>query len=141
MNRIVASSLEVERFIMIIMSAFAAMAVFLAGVGIYGVTSYTVEQRTQEIGIRIALGAEASQVRNMVVRHGFTLTIVGVVIGLGAAWELAVLLQGFMFGVRPRDPVVFVAVPAVLSAVALLAVWLPAARASRISPIESLRCE
>ena len=141
MNRIVASSLEVERFIMIIMSAFAAMAASLAAVGIYGVTSYTVEQRTHEIGIRIALGAEASQVRNMVVRHGFTLTIVGVVIGLGAAWELAVLLQGFMFGVRPRDPVVFVAVPAVLSAVALLAVWFPAARASRISPIQSLRCE
>ena len=141
MNRIVASSLEVERFIMITMSAFAAMAASLAAVGIYGVTSYTVEQRTHEIGIRIALGAEASQVRNMVVRHGFTLTIVGVVIGLGAAWELAVLLQGFMFGVRPRDPVVFVAVPAVLSAVALLAVWFPAARASRISPIQSLRCE
>jgi len=141
MNQIVASSLEVERFIMIVMSAFAAVAVFLAAVGIYGVMSYSVQQRTQEIGIRIALGAEASQARNMVVRHGFTLTIVGVVIGLAAAWELAVLLQGLMFGVRPRDPVIFVAVPIALTVVALLAIWFPAARASRISPMESLRCE
>jgi len=110
-------------------------------VGIYGVMSYSVQQRTQEIGIRIALGAEASQARNMVVRHGLTLTITGVVIGLAAAWELALLLQGLIFGVRPRDPVVFVAVPLVLMAVALLAIWFPAARASRISPMESLRCE
>jgi putative ABC transport system permease protein len=141
MNRIVASSLEVDRFIMIIMSAFAAMALFLAAVGIYGVMSYGVQQRTQEIGIRIALGAEPSQARNMVVRHGLTLTIVGVVIGLGLAWEVAVLLQDLIFGVRPRDPVVFIAVPLVLTAVALLAIWFPAARASRISPMESLRCE
>jgi len=69
------------------------------------------------------------------------LTIVGVVIGLAAAWELAVLLQGLMFGVRPRDPVIFVAVPIALTVVALLAIWFPAARASRISPMESLRCE
>jgi len=141
MNQIVASSLEVDRFVMIIMSSFAAMAMFLAAVGIYGVMSYSVQQRTQEIGIRIALGAEASQARNMVVRQGLTLTIVGVVIGLSAAWELAVLLQGFMVGVRPRDPVVFVAVPIILMAIALLAIWFPAARASRISPVESLRCE
>jgi putative ABC transport system permease protein len=141
MNRIVASSVEVDRFVMIIMSSFAAMAVFLAAVGIYGVMSYSVQLRTQEIGIRIALGAEASQARNMVVRHGFTLTIVGVGIGLGAAWELAVLLQSFIFGVQPRDPVVFITVPIVLTAVALLAIWFPAARASRISAMESLRCE
>jgi len=141
MNRIVASSVEVERFMTIIMSAFAAMAVLLAAVGIYGVISYSVEQRTQEIGIRLALGAEASQVRNMVVRHGLTLTVIGVVIGLGAAWELALLLEGFMFGVRPRDPVVFVAVPIVLGAVAFLAVWFPAARASRVNPLDSLRHE
>jgi ABC-type antimicrobial peptide transport system permease subunit len=126
---------------MIIMSAFAAMALFLATVGIYGVMSYGVQQRTQEIGIRIALGAKTSQARNMVVRHGLTLTIIGVVLGLGASWELAVLLQSFVFGVHPRDPVVFVTVPIVLTAVALLAIWFPAARASRISPVESLRCE
>jgi predicted permease len=141
MNYIVAGSVELDRFIMIIMSSFAAMALFLAVVGIYGVMSYSVQQRTQEIGIRIALGAEASQARNMVVRHGLTLTVAGVMIGLGAAWELALLLQGLIFGVRPRDPVVFVTVPIVLTAVALLAIWLPAARASRISPMESLRCE
>jgi predicted permease len=141
MSRIVATSLELDRFIMIIMSSFAAMAVFLAVVGIYGVMSYSVQQRTQEIGIRIALGAEASQARNMVVRHGLTLTIAGVAIGLAAAWELALLLQGLIFGVRPRDPLVFVAVPILLTAVALLAIWFPAARASRISPMESLRCE
>ena len=117
------------------------MALFLAAVAIYGVMSYTIEQRTQEIGIRIALRAEAAQVRNMVVRHGFTSTVAGVMIGLGAAWELAILLKGFMFGVRPRDPVVFAAVPILFTAIALLAVWFPATRASRISPTESLRCE
>lgn len=141
MNQIVAGSLEVDRFVMIIMSAFAAMAVFLSAVGIYGVMSYSVQLRTVEIGIRIALGAEPSQARNVVVRHGLSMTLLGVVIGLGAAWELAVFLQDFIFGVKPRDPVVFVAVPIVLTAVALVAIWFPAARASRISPMESLRCE
>jgi predicted permease len=141
MNQIVASSLEIDRFVMIIMSAFAVMAVFLSAVGIYGVMSYSVQQRTPEIGIRMALGAEPSQARNMVVRHGLTMTFLGVLIGLGAAWELAVFLQDFVFGVKPRDPIVFVAVPIVLTAVALLAIWFPAARASRISPMESLRCE
>jgi putative ABC transport system permease protein len=141
MNQIVAGSLEVDRFVMIIMSAFAAMAVFLSAVGIYGVMSYSVQQRTPEIGIRIALGAEPSQARNLVVRHGLIMTLVGVAIGLGAAWELAVFLQDFIFGVKPRDPVVFVGVPIVLTAVALVAIWLPASRATRISPMESLRCE
>jgi ABC-type antimicrobial peptide transport system permease subunit len=100
-----------------------------------------VEQRTQEIGIRLALGAETSQVRNMVVRHGLGLTLIGVLIGISASWELAQLMEDLLFGVRPRDPVVFITVPIVLSAVALLAIWLPASRASRVDPVESLRCE
>src|SRR5262245_52650067 len=99
MNGIISSSLEVERFIMIIMSAFAAMVMVLVAVGIYGVMSYIVEQRIQEIGIRIALGVALSQARNMVVRHGLTLIIAGVGIGVCTAWELALLLQAFLFGV------------------------------------------
>jgi putative ABC transport system permease protein len=141
MNRILSNSIQSERFLTIVMTAFACMALLLAAVGVYGVMSYSVEQRTQEIGIRIALGAEASQVRNMIVRYGFTLTLAGIVLGLAAAWELAWLMQSLVFGVPPRDPLVFTLAPIVLAAVAMLAVWIPATRASRVTPMESLRCE
>jgi putative ABC transport system permease protein len=103
--------------------------------------AYSVEQRTYEIGIRLALGAEASQVRNMVVRQGMSLALAGVVTGLGAAWGLSRLIESFLFGVKGRDPAVFVIVPAVLGTVALLAVWLPANRAGRLNPVDSLRHE
>ena len=103
--------------------------------------AYSVEQRTQEIGIRLALGAQTSQVRKMVVRQGMGLAIVGVVIGLGAAFGLARLMTAFLFGVAPRDPVVFVGVPLLLALVAFVAVWLPARRASRVDPIVALRYE
>jgi FtsX-like permease family protein len=119
--------------------SFACMALLLATVGTYGVMSYSVQQRTPEIGIRIALGAETSQVRNMVVRYGVVLTFAGVIIGVSAAWELALLMQSLVFGVKPRDPIVFILAPLALSAVALLAVWIPATRASRVNPVESLR--
>jgi predicted permease len=141
MNDMISSSLEETRFTVIIMSIFGSLALVLAVIGIYGVMTYTVEQRTQEIGIRIALGAEATQVRNIVVRHGLVLTLTGVIIGIAAAWELALAMESLLFGVRPRDPVVFVTVPIILTAVALLAVWIPANRASRVNPVDSLRCE
>jgi ABC-type antimicrobial peptide transport system permease subunit len=103
--------------------------------------SYSVEQRTQEIGIRLALGAELSQVRNMVMAQGMTLAAAGVAIGLVSAVVLSRLIETLLFGVTARDPVVFIAVPAILTVVALVAVWLPALRATRIDPIDALRCE
>ena len=110
----------------------------LAAIGIYGLMDYTVEQRTQEIGIRLALGAEANQVRNLVVRQGMRLALAGVTVGVGAAWGLALLMQSLLFGVKPRDPVVFLVILVVLSGVALLAVWIPATRAGRVNPIDAL---
>jgi ABC-type antimicrobial peptide transport system permease subunit len=103
--------------------------------------AYSVEQRTQELGIRMALGAEASHVRRMVVRQGMRLAGVGLVIGLGASLALARVIESFLFGVTTNDPLVFAAVPAVLCVVAFVAVWLPAVRASRVDPIEALRYE
>jgi putative ABC transport system permease protein len=141
MNEMISSSVEETRFTVIVMSIFGSLALVLAVIGIYGVMTYTVEQRTQEIGIRMALGAETTQVRNMVVRYGLGLTLTGVIIGIAAAWELALAMESLLFGVRPRDPIVFVTVPILLTAVALLAVWIPATRASRVDPMDSLRCE
>jgi putative ABC transport system permease protein len=141
MDEVVSLSTGRQQFSMLLMTIFGAAALLLAAIGIYGLMAYTVEQRTQEIGIRLALGAEARQVRNMVVRQGMSLALAGVVVGIGAAWGLSRLIESLLFGVKARDPMVFVAVPAVLAAVALLAVWLPANRASRVSPVESLRYE
>jgi ABC-type antimicrobial peptide transport system permease subunit len=141
MDEIVSLSLQEERGLMVVITAVAALALLLSVVGIYGVMAYSVQQRTQEIGVRLALGATPGQVRNMVVRHGSVLTAAGVVIGITSAWELAHLMESMLFGVQPRDPVVFVTVPVVLSSVALLAVLLPAIRASRVQPMDALRHE
>ena len=111
----------------------------LAAIGIYGLMAYSVQQRTQEIGIRMALGALASDVRNMVVFQGMRLAIVGVVIGIAAAFGLARVIASFLYGVQARDPGVFIAIPVLLSLVALLAVWLPARRAARVDPVIALR--
>ena len=124
-----------------VMAVFGGCALLLAAIGIYGLMAYSVEQRTQEIGIRLALGAQASQVRRMVVRQGMMLALVGVVIGLVAAFGLARLITTFLFGVTARDPLVFVGVPLLLSAVAFFAVWLPARRASTVDPLVALRYE
>jgi putative ABC transport system permease protein len=141
MDEVVSLSTARQRFNMLLMTVFGCAALLLAAIGIYGLMAYSVEQRTQEIGIRLALGAEASQVRSMIVRQGMGLALAGVVVGIGAAWGLSRLIESLLFGVKARDPLVFVAVPAVLSVVAFLAVWLPANRASRVSPVESLRYE
>jgi putative ABC transport system permease protein len=141
MSEVVSRSVSRQKFNMWLMTVFGFSALLLAAIGIYGLMAYSVEQRTQEIGIRLALGAQASQVKNMVVRQGMTLAIVGVAIGLGAAFGLARFIATFLFGVGKWDPVVFVAVPGVLTLVALIAVWLPARRASRVDPILALRYE
>jgi predicted permease len=141
MDRVVALSASRQRFNMLLMIVFAGAALLLASIGIYGLMAYSVEQRTQEIGIRMALGALASSVRRMVVMQGLRLAIVGVVIGVASAYGLAQLIQSILFGVKARDPLVFVGIPVVLAVVALVAVWLPAMRASRVDPLTALRYE
>jgi predicted permease len=141
MDEVVSRSTSRDRFNMWLMTVFGASALLLAAIGIYGLMAYSVAQRTQEIGIRLALGAEASNVKNMVVMQGLKLTITGIVIGLGCAFLLTRLLAALLFGVTARDPVVFGAVPVLLTLVALVAVWIPARRASRVDPILALRYE
>jgi ABC-type antimicrobial peptide transport system permease subunit len=134
MEEVVSRSTSRQRFNMWLMTVFGICALTLAAIGIYGLMAYAVEQRTQEIGIRLALGASAGQVKGMVVRQGMTLAIVGVVTGLAAGFGLARLIETMLFGVTTRDPLVFAVVPLVLALVAFLAVWLPARRASRVDP-------
>lgn len=126
---------------MVLMSIFGGSALLLASIGIYGLLAYTVQQRTQEIGIRMALGARANDVRNMVLSQGMRLACAGIAIGIIAAIGLTRFLAGFLFGVKASDPFVFVLVPAMLAIVALVAIWLPADRASRIEPTTALRYE
>jgi ABC-type antimicrobial peptide transport system permease subunit len=141
MDEIVELSISRHKFNMWVMTVFGACALLLAAIGIYGLMAYSVEQRTQEIGIRLALGAQAGEIRRMVVTQGMALAVVGLAIGLGAAFGLARLITTFLFGVTERDPLVFAGVPALLAGVALLAVWLPARRASRVDPLVALRYE
>jgi predicted permease len=141
MREIASVSISRDRFNMWLMTVFGACAVLLAAIGIYGLMAYSVEQRTQEIGIRLALGAQAGQVKNMVIRQGMTLAIIGVAIGVTAAFVLARFISTMLYGVSARDPLVFAGVPMLLTIVALVAVWLPAARASRVDPITALRYE
>jgi ABC-type antimicrobial peptide transport system permease subunit len=141
MDEVISRSTSRDRFFMWLMTLFGSAALLLAAIGIYGLMAYSVAQRTQEIGIRLALGAETGQVRRMVVFQGLRLAVLGVAIGLAAAFGLTRFLESFLFGVTARDPLVFIAVPLLLTAVAILAVWLPARRASRVSPILALRYE
>jgi predicted permease len=139
MDAVVSTSLSQQRFNMWLMTIFGASALLLAAIGIYGLMAYSVQQRTQEIGIRLALGAEAAHVRRMVVWQGMRMAVLGVVIGVAGALGLVQFLTAQLFGVVPRDPVVFGAVVGVLTMVALAAVWIPALRASRVAPLEALR--
>ena len=141
MDDVIARSISRQRFNMLLMSVFGGAALLLAAIGIYGLMAYSVQQRTQEIGIRIALGAESQDVRRMVLFQGMRLAIVGVLAGIGAAFGLTRLLTTFLFGVQPRDPLVFTSIPFLLTLVALLAVWMPSIRATRVDPVVALRYE
>lgn len=141
MTEVVAQSTAREDFNMLLLSIFGGAALILAAIGIYGLMAYSVQQRTQEMGIRMALGADRSRIRNLVVRHGMTLALIGVAVGLGAAFGLTRFLASFLFGVKTWDPTAFIIIPVLLSLVALAAVWMPAARASRLDPQRALRVE
>jgi putative ABC transport system permease protein len=141
MDEVVNLSIARERFNMLLMSVFGSSALLLAAIGIYGLMAYSVQQRTQEIGIRLALGATSGQVRRMVVNQGMQLSIAGAILGLGSAFALTRFLESFLFRVKGHDPLVFTLVPITLSVIALLAVWFPARRAAQIEPVEALRYE
>jgi ABC-type antimicrobial peptide transport system permease subunit len=113
----------------------------MAAIGIYGLMAYSVQQRTQELGIRMALGAQAAHIRNMVIRQGMVLALIGVAIGIAGAFGLTRFLASFLFDVKAWDPLAFIVTPLLLTAVALLAVWVPAQRAVRVDPMAALRFE
>jgi ABC-type antimicrobial peptide transport system permease subunit len=141
MAEVVARSTSRQRFNTWLMSLFGAAALLLAAIGIYGLMAYSVEQRTRELGVRLALGADAGGVRRMVIGQGMTLAAAGIGLGLAASFALSRLMTAFLFEVTATDPLVFVVAPLVLAVVSLAAVWLPARRASRVDPIEALRYE
>jgi putative ABC transport system permease protein len=141
MEELLAGSISTRRFSAMLVGIFAMLAVALAAVGIYGVTSYTVSQRTQEIGLRMALGAQAANVRSMILMQTIKFTALGVAIGLAGAFVVARFLASLLFGVGTHDPVTFLGVALVLNLVAVLAAYMPARRAMRVAPIVALRYE
>jgi predicted permease len=141
MDEVASQSTARTRFIMLLMSVFGGVALLLGATGIYGLMAYSVQQRTQEMGIRMALGAGRTEVRNMVISHGMRLAFIGMAIGIVLAFGLTRFIASFLFGVKAWDPTVFITVPILLSSVALFAVGVPALRASRIDPIDALRHE
>ncbi|MEY2483704.1 MAG: hypothetical protein QOK24_2232 [Verrucomicrobiota bacterium] len=141
MEDVVAQSMGTRRASTLLFTVFAGAALILAAVGIYGVMAYSVTQRTQEIGIRMALGAQAGDVLRMVVRQGMVLTLIGVAVGVAGALGLAKVISSLLFGVPATDPATFLGIPLVLILVALIACYLPARRAARLDPIKALASE
>src|SRR6185295_2097908 len=135
------SSFDNRRAVMLLLAAFAGLALFLSALGIYGVLAYDVSQRTREIGVRTAIGASRGQISGLILRQGLWKAGIGVVLGLIGAWLVSSSMTALLFNVKPTDPVVYAAVSLVLIAVALLASYLPARRAARIDPLIALRDE
>src|SRR6202041_2607498 len=141
MTQLIANSLSPRRSNMLLLAAFAGLALLLAAVGIYGVLSYTVRRRVREIGIRMALGASQSDILRLVVSDGMKPIFVGVTVGLVAAFALSRLVASLLFGVPPTDPLTFTAVALLLVIVGIAANTLPAYRATRVEPTQTLREE
>jgi putative ABC transport system permease protein len=141
MEQVLGDMTAKRRFNMILFGIFAAIALILAAVGIYGVISYTVAQRTHEIGVRIALGASGGDVVKLILKQGLLLAAVGVAIGVGAGLLLTRLMESLLYGISATDPLTFVAVSAVLLLIALVSCLIPARRATRTDPMVALRYE
>jgi putative ABC transport system permease protein len=141
MTTVLFESVASPRLLMVLVMLFAAVALVLAAIGTYGVLSYAVQQRTREIGIRMALGAQVGQVLRMILSQGAALVGLGLVLGVVGALALQKILASLLFGVAPTDPLTFGLVIALLGVVAFLACWWPARRAARVSPLVALRYE
>jgi putative ABC transport system permease protein len=141
MDDIISASVAPRRFTMVLLGIFAALALVLAAIGLYGVITYTVARRTQEIGVRVAMGATRTEVFRLVVRQGMALSLVGAIVGTLAALPLTRALSSLLFGVGATDPFTFSAVPVVLMAVAFIACAVPSLAATRVDPIHALRYE
>jgi predicted permease len=139
LQQLVDKAVSPRRFVVLLLGGFAAFALILASLGIYAVISYSVNQRTQEIGIRMALGASAAGLQMRIVGQTLTLASIGMLVGIIVSWALARTLGGFLFGVTAGDPVTFLTMLVVLTTVAVVAGYLPARRASRIDPMQALR--
>jgi putative ABC transport system permease protein len=141
MTEVISRSVWQPRLYAILFGVFAAVAVALASVGVYGVMAYSVSERTREIGIRVALGAQRHDVLKLVVAQGMRLSLIGAGIGLAGALVLTRLMQSLLFEVSATDPITFAGLAALLTFVALLACYLPARRATKVDPMVALRCE
>jgi ABC-type antimicrobial peptide transport system permease subunit len=141
MTDVLSGAVARQSFNMVLLSIFAGVALMLAAIGIYGLMSYSVDQRRQEIGIRMALGADPGRMLRIVLREGMTLGVIGVVLGLMLAYGMTRLLASLLFGVKASDPFAFVVVAAILTTVALVATYIPARRATAIDPAIALRYE
>jgi ABC-type antimicrobial peptide transport system permease subunit len=141
MDQRVAASLETQRFAVVLLGIFGTLALLLAAIGLYGVLAFTVSQRTREIGIHLALGAQNRDVLVMVIRQGMLLVVIGAVCGVLAAYAVTRLIQSLLFGVSATDPLTFVLVPLVLGLVGFIACCVPARRATKVDPLVALRYE
>jgi putative ABC transport system permease protein len=141
MTKLIADSVARRRFNTLLTGLFAVVALVLSSVGIFGVMNYTVAQRTQEIGLRVALGAQTRDVLRLVLGQGMQLILLGLAVGLAASFALTRVLAGMLYGVTPTDPLTFAAVSLLLAGVALLACYIPARRATKVDPLVALRYE
>jgi ABC-type antimicrobial peptide transport system permease subunit len=141
MEEVISQGVSRQHFNMLLLSIFAAIALILAAIGIYGVMSYAVEQQTQELGIRMALGADQGQVLKLILRQGMTPAGIGVLSGLAIAFALTRVLASLLYGVKAYDPLTFVAVALILTAIALFSTYIPARRAMNVDPVVALRDE
>jgi putative ABC transport system permease protein len=141
MDQLVSESLRQRRFNLFLLVSFAVLALVLAGIGVYGSINYSTRQRTHEIGLRMALGAQSGDVLRMIVGHGLMLALTGIAIGLIASFALTRLMKGLLFGISATDPITFAGISLLLTLIGLLASWIPARRATKVDPLVALRYE